>query len=85
MFTRSDMTVIDWYLFWILMAIPFVNIIVILIIMLSSGTNGTLRSMIWAQVILAIFVTVLFMTVLQPYMRNLWDFLSQMYPFNQFF
>jgi len=85
MFSRSDMTVMDWYLFWILMAIPFVNIIVLILIMLSPGTNGTLRSMLWAQAILAILVTILFMTVLQPYMRNIWDFLTQMYPFNQFF
>jgi|GEM_PF-1837955 len=84
MFQKADMTVLDWYMFWILMAIPFVNIIIIIIVMLSGGTNGTLRSMLWAQAVLAILVIVLFMTVLQPYVRNLWDFFSQVYPLNQF-
>jgi len=84
MFSKTDLTVIDWYLFWILMAIPFVNIIVLIIILFSSDTNATLRSMLWAQIVLAILVTLLFMTILQPYVRNLWDFVSQAYPLNRF-
>ncbi|MDD3478409.1 MAG: hypothetical protein PHP32_05985 [Candidatus Izemoplasmatales bacterium] len=84
MFQKADMSVMDWYLFWILMAIPFVNIIILILIMLSSNSNGSLRSMLWAQAILAILVTILFMTVLQPYMREIWNFLSQVYPINQF-
>jgi len=27
---------------------------------------------------------ILFMTILQPYVRNLWDFVSQAYPLNRF-
>jgi len=84
MFSKAELSVLDWYLFWIIMAIPIVNIIVLIIIMLSSQTNETLRSMLWAQAIVAILVTLLFMTVLQPYMRNIWDFISQVYPLNQF-
>ena len=84
LFQKYDMSVFDWFLFWVLMAIPVINIFVILIIMLSSNTNGTLRSMLWSQAIIAILVTIMFMTVLQPYMHTVWDFLSQVYPINQF-
>jgi len=83
MIERSEMTVFDWYLFWIAMAIPVVNIIVLIIIMLSPNSNPTLRSMLWAQLILVILITVLFMTVLQPYAKTVLEYITNIYPLNQ--
>lgn len=85
MFNKAEMGMGDWYLFWILMAIPFVNIITLIFIMLSGDSNPTLRSMLWAQATLAILVILLFMTILQPYMQQIWNFIIQVYPLNQFF
>ncbi len=85
MFSKTELTIFDWYIFWMLMAIPVVNIIILLMILFSSETNPTLQSMIWAQVVLAILITILFMTVFQPYVSDLINYIQNIYPINQIF
>jgi len=75
MFQKSDLNVFDWWLFWILMMIPIIDIIVLLIIMFSSDTNPTLRSMIWAHVLLILIVIGLFITILNPYLDQIIQYL----------
>jgi len=70
MFTRDDMSIGDWWLYWILMAIPIVNVIVFLIVLFSSGTSRSLRNMLWAQVLIVVIVIALFATVLAPVWRQ---------------
>ena len=63
MFNKQNLSVGAWIVFWILMAIPFVNVIMYLIILFSSDKNPTLKNMLWAQVILVIIVIVIILTV----------------------
>lgn len=67
MFQNDDMSVFDWWLYWILMAIPIINVIVWLIILFSSSTNRSLKHMLWANVLIVIIVIALFATILAPY------------------
>lgn len=85
MFQKEYMGVFDWFAFWILMLIPVVNIVLILMILFSSNSNDTLRNMLFAEITLAILVVILFSTSLQPYLREVWSFVSQQFPMNQFF
>jgi hypothetical protein len=75
MFHKDELKVMDWVIFWIVMAIPVVNFIVFLILLFSGDTNQTLRNMLKAQVLLvllAIGVFILFwgtiIGVLAPYL-----------------
>ncbi len=52
MFRQDDMRVFDWIAYWIVMAIPLVNIIVLLYLMFSQGANPSLKSMLWANVVI---------------------------------
>jgi len=69
MFQNDDMSVFDWWLYWILMAIPIINVIVWLIILFSSSTNRSLRNMLWANLLVVIIIIALFATILAPYWR----------------
>jgi len=73
MFTNEKLSVGDWILFWILMVIPFVNVLTFLVILLSSDKNPTLRNMLKAQVVLvigAIVLVILLFSALQPLIRD---------------
>jgi hypothetical protein len=54
MFTNKDMSVGDWFLYYILQLIPFVNIIVFLVVLFSSNSNKSLKNLLILQVILFI-------------------------------
>lgn len=74
MFNKQDLSVGAWIVFWILMIIPFVNVVMYLIILFSSDKNKTLKNMLWAQVILVIIGIVLLLTLLSsliPYFREI--------------
>jgi uncharacterized membrane protein len=60
------MSIFDWWLYWILMAIPIVNVIVFLIVLFSSETSRSLKNMLWAQLLIVVIVVALFATVLAP-------------------
>lgn len=64
MFTRNKaMSIGDWWLFWILMCIPVVNVIIFLAILLSSGANQSLKTYLAAIVIPIILVTIVLIGV----------------------
>ena len=54
MFTNKDMTVGDWFLYYVLQFIPVVNIIIFLIVLFSSNSNKSLKNLLILQVILLI-------------------------------
>jgi hypothetical protein len=51
MFHNEHMTIWDWYLFWILMMIPLVNIYIFFVVLLSSSVNKSLQNYVRALVI----------------------------------
>ena len=55
MFEKDRLSVLDWFLYFLLMAIPVVNVIFFLIILLKSGTNPTLRNYMICLIICALF------------------------------
>ena len=59
MFDRKELTILDWWVFWILMVIPFLNIIIGLILLVSSGTNKTLKNYILASILPVIILVFL--------------------------
>ena len=60
---RQPMRVRDWWMFYLLMIIPLVNIVVYLALLFSSSVNQSLRSYLWASLIPAIIVIVLFFSL----------------------
>ncbi len=54
MFTNKDMSIGDWFLYYILQFIPVVNIIVFLVVLFSSNSNKSLKNLLILQVILFI-------------------------------
>jgi hypothetical protein len=54
------MSVGDWWVFFILMAIPLVNILVFVILLLSSGTNRSLKNYLLALILPVLILLVLF-------------------------
>lgn len=51
MFSNEHMSVIDWWLFFILSIIPIVNIIVFIMILLSENANKSLKNYLLAIVL----------------------------------
>lgn len=64
MFQQRDMKVLDWVLFYVLMAIPFVNIIVVLVLIFSSKTSPSLKSFIITFLIFAAILLVSWVAIL---------------------
>jgi hypothetical protein len=60
MFSKRHMSVGDWWVFFILMAIPLVNILVFVILLLSSGTNRSLKNYLLALILPVLILLVLF-------------------------
>ncbi len=57
MFEQRPMRVGDWFLYHLLMVIPLVNIIMYFVLLLSTQTNRSLKSlMIFQLIIILIFV-----------------------------
>ena len=54
MFTNKDMSVSDWFLYYILMIIPFVNLAIFLIVLFSSNINRSLKNLIIFQVLIVL-------------------------------
>lgn len=78
MFQKDQLSVFDWIGYYILMAIPLVNIIVLLIIMFSSNSNDTLRNMLWSQVLLALLVFAAFFFLLGGVFPEIWGILGEL-------
>lgn len=63
MFAKNEMSIGDWWLFFILMVIPLVNVIMFLVIIFSSGINKSLKNYMLALVLpFFIFIGLLFAT-----------------------
>jgi hypothetical protein len=61
MFSNRHMSVGDWWVFFLLMAIPLVNILMFLILLLSSGTNRSLKNFQLALILPGLIVLALFL------------------------
>lgn len=51
MFQKEQLTVLDWWIYFILMVIPLVNIIVFFVVLFNSNTNKTLKNYLLAGII----------------------------------
>jgi hypothetical protein len=76
MFAREQLSIGDWIIFWILMIIPFVNIIVFFIIIFSSYTNQTLKNMLLAEILL-ILIAILFVLLVFGGFAGLLDLINR--------
>jgi hypothetical protein len=56
MFSKKELGVVDWWIFFIVMAIPFVNIVVFLMLLLSEGTNKCLKNYLLALILPVIII-----------------------------
>jgi len=63
------------------MAIPFVNIILIFILLISDETNRTLKNMLWGELILLAIALFLLLTVFSYTFHELWDLIQNSLPF----
>jgi hypothetical protein len=59
MFTNKVMSVGNWLLYFLLMAIPIVNIIIIILILMDPQSNKSLKNLIITQLLLVIIVGLL--------------------------
>lgn len=59
MFSKQHMSVVDWWLFYLIMIIPPINIIVFIMIILSNKTNKSLKSFVWASLLPIIILAVI--------------------------
>lgn len=59
MFSRQDMGIFAWYMFFIISAVPVVNLLFWLILLFSRDTNRSLKNLLLGQLILGIVVVVL--------------------------
>ena len=66
MFDKKHMTVGSWWLYYILMLIPIVNIIVYIMLLLSPKANPSLKSFLWASLIPIIVFGILFLVTVLP-------------------
>ncbi len=72
MFSNKEMSVVDWWIFAILMIIPFLNIIIMFLIVLSPTTNNSLKNYVLAMFLPFVIIFVIlfftgFFTAFAPY------------------
>jgi hypothetical protein len=68
MFEKEQLGVFDWIILHILMAIPFVNIIIIIVLLASASTNRTLKNYIWSFIVMLAVVIVLMFTLFASFL-----------------
>ncbi|MBN2539908.1 MAG: hypothetical protein JXB08_00125 [Bacilli bacterium] len=78
MFQKDQLSVFDWIGYYILMAIPLVNIIVLLVIMFSSNSNETLRNMLWSQVLLVVLVFAAIFFLFAGLVPDIWNIIQEL-------
>lgn len=62
MFSRAHMTVVDWWIFFILMVIPIVNFVMFFVLLLSPSTNRSLKNYLLA-IVLPFFIIFILMFI----------------------
>ena len=72
-FNNQELSVGAWLVFWILMAIPLVNVIMFLIILFSKDSNKTLKNMLVAMIVNVVIWVLLFWTVLSSVWILIWE------------
>lgn len=60
MFSKNHMTVGSWWVFFILMAIPVLNVVMFFVILLSGETNKSLKNYLLA-IVLPFFIIFILM------------------------
>ncbi len=56
MFQKNQLSVLDWFMFLLLMAVPLLNLVVIVLILFDDNSNPTLRSFIKTLIFIAIIM-----------------------------
>jgi len=71
MFSKSEVGIFEWLFFNILIAIPLVNLIVIVVVLLDGNTNRTLKNYVWSYVVMFFILLGLLFTVFSSYIYML--------------
>ena len=71
MFQKRDMTIVDWILFYILMAIPLLNIVVFIMLLVSPKTCPSLKSYLIVFLILIVIIGLSWATILASIMNTI--------------
>ncbi|MFP4286851.1 MAG: hypothetical protein ACLFRI_04055 [Candidatus Izemoplasmataceae bacterium] len=58
MFQKAQLSVLDWLLFWVIAAIPVVNVIVIILLLLNPRTNTTFKNYLLSFIVIVIILIV---------------------------
>ncbi|MBU1020431.1 MAG: hypothetical protein KJ847_04390 [Firmicutes bacterium] len=59
MFQRKELSVLDWWGFFILMAIPVVNLVILIVLLVSPNANKTLKNYIKAIFLPAVIIIII--------------------------
>ena len=59
MFSKRELRVVDWWIFWLLMAIPVVNIVMFFVLLFSGNTNKSLKNYLLALILPVILMIIL--------------------------
>jgi len=62
MFSKSHMTIGSWWVFFLVMAIPLVNVVMFFVLLLSGDTNRSLKNYLLA-IVLPFFLIFVFVFV----------------------
>ena len=54
MFDSKHMRISDWFFFIVLMAIPILNVVVVILLLMNPKTNVSLKNLLWTLVILVL-------------------------------
>ena len=76
MFTNEHMSVGDWLLFSILSAIPVINILVWLVVLLSSNSNKSLKSLLLLNFLVIVVGIAIFIALIYSQGYSLQDYLN---------
>ncbi len=64
MFKNRDMSVLDWFVFSIIMVIPIINIIFFIILLVSPDTSPSLKNFLIYTLIMTVIVVGLWILIL---------------------
>jgi len=71
MFEKDQLGIFDWILFFVLMAIPVVNIIFFIVLLVGANTNKSLKSYLGALLVMVVFGVFMAITVLAPVIQEI--------------
>lgn len=71
MFEKDQLSVGDWIVYYLIMAIPLVNLIMFFVILGNSNANKTLKSFMLAGLVFAAVVIVLYFTIFASILGSL--------------